>query len=102
MRGERIAKLVAPKSKKHPERVELLVGLSDEERAAVAEHFDVENQEKRGSWYVPANEVLSLGLMHTVHWTRQNPRLALNFADSERATPLFRGEPEAVAVWVLE
>jgi Protein of unknown function (DUF2510) len=102
MRGERIAKLVPPRTKKDGERVELLVSLSDEERAAVAEHFEVENQEKRGSWYVPEDEVLSLGLMHTVHWGRRSPRLALSHADAERAKPAFRGEPEAVAVWVLE
>jgi hypothetical protein len=102
MRGDRIANLVAPKAKKESDRVELQVPLSEDERQAVAEHFEVGNQEKRGAWYVPDGEVLSLGLMHTVHWTRRTPRMALNLADSERATPVFRGAPEAVAVWVLE
>ena len=102
MRGNRIAALIAPKTKKQLDRVELRVKLSAGEKAALAEHFEVTNQEKRGSWHVPKDEVLSLGLMHLVHWTRRNPRLALSLADAERARPVFRGEPEAVAVWVLE
>lgn len=102
MGGERVARLVAPKTKKESDRVELLPALNDETRAAVTEHFEVTNQERRGSWYVPTDEPLSLGLIHTVHWTRHNPRLALNLADSEMARPTFAGAPEAVAVWVLE
>jgi hypothetical protein len=102
LRGGRIAKVIEPKAKKRSPRVELLIPLSDSECEAAHEYFEVGNQEKRGSWHVPENEVLSLGLVHTVHWTRQNSKLALNLADSERVTPLFRGEPEAVAVWVLE
>ena len=103
MSGERVAALIETKSKKkQSDRVELRIKLSDNERAALAEHFEVGNQEKRGSWHVPQDEVLSLGLIHAVHWTRRNPRLALSMADAERARPEFRGEPGAVAVWVLE
>lgn len=102
LRGERVAALIPPKTKRDADRVELRIHLTDEERAAVAEHFEVANQEKRGSWHVPKDEVVSLGLMHTVHWTRHNPRLALSMADAERARPVFRDAPEAVAAWVLE
>lgn len=102
LRGERVAKLVPARRKRDADSVELNVELTAEERSALAEHFEVAQQEKRGSWYVPEDEVLSLGLIHLVHWMRRNSRLALNMADGERARPLFRGAPEAVAVWVLE
>lgn len=100
--ASRIADLVYSERSREAERVELLVDFSPDELAALSGHFEVANQEKRGSWHVPEDEVLSLGLIHAVHWMRQNPRFALNLADSERARPQFRGAPEAVAVWVLE
>ncbi len=102
LRGERVAKLVPPKRKRDADRVELLVSLGPDERRALDEHFEVAEQERRGSWYLPENEVLSLGLFHLVHWMGRSERLALNMADAERVRPDFRGAPGGVAVWVLE
>ncbi|MGA8745103.1 MAG: hypothetical protein WB507_04480 [Solirubrobacterales bacterium] len=93
--GQRVATLDSGK-------VELAVSLDSEQRVALAEHFEVENQERRGSWHVPESEQLSLGLIHTAYWCGQDPRLLINLAEAEHASPDFRGEPQAVAVWVLE
>lgn len=102
LEGERIAKLVPSTRKNQAGRVELLVNLDDQQRQSLTGHFEIAEQEKRGSWHVPEDEPLSLGLIHLVHWMRRNSRLAMNMADAERARPVFRGAPEAVAVWVLE
>ncbi len=83
-------------------RLELLVDVSGDAHQAMALHFEVAEQEKRGSWYVPESEALSLGLIQAAHWGRFEPRLLVSLAEAEKASPQFRGEPEAVAVWVLE
>jgi hypothetical protein len=99
--GERIARL-DPSSGRRSDEIELLIDLSVEERNAVDAHFDIAAQEKRGSWHVPADEKLSLGLMHLVYWVRKNPRLVLNLAEVDSASPTFGNTPVAVAIWVLE
>ena len=107
--GERIARRHRPPvaggrrvSPANRDQVELLVSLDPDQLKGIQEHFDVDAQEKRGSWHVPTDEKLSLGLMHMVYWLRRNPRLVLNMATVEAARPAFADAPEAVALWVLE
>ncbi len=95
LRGERIAEV-------EDGRVELKHELTAEERAALAENFEVAGQERRGSWHLPESETLSLGLIHSAHWCREDARLLVTLAEAEREAPQFRGDPQAVAVWVLE
>jgi hypothetical protein len=95
LRGERIAEVEDGK-------VELKHDLTAGERAALAENFEVAGQERRGSWHLPESETLSLGLIHAAHWCREDARLLVTLAEAEREAPQFRGDPQAVAVWVLE
>ena len=100
--GERVAAIVQAKRKSDVDRVEVSVPLSAEERQALGERFDVSAHERRGSWYLPDGEELSLGLIHVAHWARRNPRLLLNIAESERVRTGLRSTPDAVVVWALE
>lgn len=100
--GDAVARVKPAKRKTDDDTVELLVNLSDAERAALATSFEVAEQEKRGSWYVPEGEPLSVGLMHVVRWVNANPRLVVTPAESEKVTPTFRGAPHTVALWALE
>lgn len=102
LRGNRIAEVVPAAKKSERDRVELTVGLSDDERSAVNDHFDASNQEKRGSWHLPKDEPISLGLMHTSHWRNQNERFFLSLASRESVSPSFANSPDAVALWTLE
>src|SRR5262249_53791361 len=83
-------------------RIELQVDPGKGTKDALQTHLEIAEQERRGSWDLPEDETLSLGLIHAAYWAERNPRFLVNLADSERAHPDFRGQPEAVAVWVLE
>lgn len=102
LRGERIADVVPAKNKSERDRVLLTQAPSADEIAAIDEHFRVANQEKRGSWHVPNDEPISLGLMHAVYWRKQNERFFIGLANRDTVNPLFADAPEAVALWTLE
>ena len=102
LNGDVIAEMSEAKRRSDLHGVKLLVDLDEDETAALADHFAVAKQEKRGSWHIPANERLSLGLIHMVYWLRRNPRLAVRVAPSDGVNPAFAEAPQAVALWVLE
>jgi hypothetical protein len=102
LRGQPIAAFAQSPRKRDSTRVDLLMLLDHDDQRVLAEHFDVEKQEGRGSWHIPDSDALALGVMNIAHWARQKPHLALNLAESEKGRASFRDSPASVALWSLE
>ncbi|MFC4469267.1 TerD family protein [Streptomyces xiangluensis] len=79
-----------------------VLGLNAQEKTWCAEIFGIQEQQRRGAWYLPQKLSLKAGAVNLPHLVRQRPAHALTLAaDSSAGVSLVGGAADAVLLWAL-
>ncbi|MFK0288806.1 TerD family protein [Streptomyces sp. NPDC090499] len=97
--GRPVASVVRGPGPQAPDRAEVL-GLSAQEKTWCAETFGVQEQQRRGAWYLPQKLSLKAGAVNLPHLVRERPAHALTLAaDDSAGISLVDGSADAVLLW---
>ncbi|AZM58165.1 MULTISPECIES: TerD family protein [unclassified Streptomyces] len=77
-----------------------VLGLDAQEERWCAETFGVQEQQRRGAWYLPQKLSLKAGAVNLPHLVRQRPAHALTLAaDDSAGVSMVDGTADAVLLW---
>ncbi|MFF1322409.1 TerD family protein [Streptomyces chartreusis] len=97
--GRPVASVVRGEGPEAADSVEVL-GLTAQERTWCAEAFGLQEQQRRGAWYLPQKMSLKAGAVNLPHLVRERPAHALTLAaDSSASVSLVDGAADAVLLW---
>lgn len=97
--GRRVASVVKGTGPEAADSVKVL-RLTARQRAWCAEAFGVQEQQRRGAWYLPQKMSLKAGAVNLPHLVRQRPAHALTLAaDDSAGIILVDGSADAVLLW---
>lgn len=96
--GRPVASVVRGEGPAAADSVEVL-GLSAQERTWCAEAFGLQEQQRRGAWYLPQKMSLKAGVVNLPHLVRERPAHALTLAADSSAVSLVDGAADAVLLW---
>ncbi|WP_246212319.1 hypothetical protein [Streptomyces abyssomicinicus] len=97
--GRRVASVVKGTGPEAADSVKVL-RLTARQRAWCAEAFGVQEQQRRGAWYLPQKMSLKGGAVNLPHLVRQRPAHALTLAaDDSAGIILVDGSADAVLLW---
>ncbi|MFF9119029.1 TerD family protein [Streptomyces massasporeus] len=99
--GRPVASVVRGERAEAADSVEVS-GLTVQERTWCAEAFGLQEQQRRGAWYLPQKMSLKAGAVNLPSLVRERPAHALTLAaDSSASVSLVDGAAEAVLLWSL-
>ncbi|MFD6811662.1 stress protein, partial [Streptomyces anthocyanicus] len=96
--GGRPLVTVTPGSAQSSDSVEVAV-LTAQERAWCGEAFGVQEQQRRGAWFVPQKMSLKAGVVNLPHLLRARPAYAVTLAGDDTARLQVVDGADAVLLW---
>ncbi|MFF8352947.1 TerD family protein [Streptomyces chartreusis] len=97
--GRPVASVVRGTGPQAADSAEVL-GLNAQEKTWCAKTFGVQEQQRRGAWYLPQKLSLKAGVVNLPHLVRQRPAHALTLAaDSSAGVSLVAEAADAVLLW---
>ncbi|MET8495936.1 TerD family protein [Streptomyces microflavus] len=98
--GQPVATVTLGRGRNVPDTAEV-TALTQEEAAFCARAFDVQEQQRRGAWYLPTKLSVKAGAVDLPYLLREHPGHALTLAADETARLTAVEGADAIVLWAL-